>query len=205
MGQIKDLTGKRFGSLTVIRKHPELKGGRRAQWICDCDCGKRVIKLGKYLSNGDTVGCGDRRCTPLVTHGDNGTPFYQSWQAMKQRCQNPNTKAYKNYGGRGIKVCRRWQKYENFKEDMFDSWFPKAILDRKDGDGNYCKENCEWTTRKESAWKTRRVVWYEYQGEKIHRTELAKRLGINYQQIQYREKQGWSPEEIINFYENRVK
>ena len=96
---------------------------------------------------------------------------------MLARCYNPKNKYYKNYGGRGVRVCERWHIFENFYADMGDP--PEGMtLDRKDNDGDYCKENCHWATREEQMNNMRNNVWYEYQGENKTLTQWARHLDM---------------------------
>ena len=127
-----------------------------------CICGKKVTaQLGNMRGKGTTHSCGcmkDRNTTLRnTTHNKSKLPVYPVWKAMKQRCLNKNDRSFKNYGGRGITVCRRWLKFENFYEDMGDS--KKALsLDRINNDGNYEPTNCRWATRKQQAGNTRRSL-----------------------------------------------
>ena len=85
----------------------------------------------------------------LIRHGMRKTSFYKRWENMKQRCSNPNHNNYKYYGGRGIKVCKRWDKFDNFMEDMLPSYKDGLTIDRVDNDGDYEAENCRWITIKQ--------------------------------------------------------
>jgi hypothetical protein len=120
------------------------------QYLCQCDCGKKWIVLGKCLSRGTTKSCGCWKAHGdfKYTHRMTDTLIYEIWAAMLQRCKNPNNAGYKNYGGRGIKVCKRWKKFENFFVDMGNP--PKRLtLERINNDGNYEPNNCKWASRKE--------------------------------------------------------
>jgi len=112
----------------------------------------------------------------MTTHGDFGTPFYFVWNAMKQRCNNPNTEKYPRYGGRGITYCAKWENYIGFKEDMAESWLPGLSLDRLDVNGDYTKENCRWITVNKNSRrdKLKAVSKYTLQGEFIISYNSAK-------------------------------
>lgn len=154
-----DETGKRFGRLIVLESAHKNKWGN-LYWRCLCDCGKEKMILGKSLRNGDTLSCGCY-CADIhrarATHGmarrGEVKGMYQSWANAKHRCSNPNAKAYPRYGGRGIKVCARWQTFENFKEDMEEGWSPGMTIDRIDSNGNYEPGNCQWLTLEENGRK----------------------------------------------------
>jgi hypothetical protein len=97
---------------------------------------------------------------------------------MRQRCNNPKYTQYRDYGGRGIKVCDRWSVFSNFLEDMGDR--PEGMtLDRKDTNGDYTKDNCKWSTKAEQVRNTRRNVWIERNGERMILSDWAKRIGVN--------------------------
>ncbi len=160
-----DLTGQRFGRLVVLR-YLYSQHGRRPVWLCHCDCGKQKELLGDYLNRGQTQSCGclqrelsRERGQKRIAHGhgrrNQQSPTYQSWYSMKQRCLNPKHGRYKDWGGRGIKVCGRWLNFENFLSDMGVRPAGKTI-DRIDNDGDYGLDNCKWSTSKEQS-NNRRV------------------------------------------------
>lgn len=162
-----DLTGRRFGRLTVVRRVEDRvtpSGRRIAQWLCYCECGGQCVVQGWNLSRGLTRSCGcyareqhvKRGQTMNLKHGHNRrkavSPEYQSWRSMIQRCENPNAYDYARYGGRGITVCERWRScFENFLADMGPRPSPQHTLDRIDPNRNYEPGNCRWATKAEQS------------------------------------------------------
>lgn len=141
--------GDKFNYLTAIKFHSKNTAGKQF-WFFRCSCGIRKIVCVNNVKNGTTKSCGCLQRKIATKHGMANTKTYNNWHGMKTRCYNKNEKNYKYWGGRGIKVCKRWMKFENFLEDMGEC--PKGkSLDRKNNDKGYCKENCRWATPKQQA------------------------------------------------------
>lgn len=158
--------GEKHGRATVL----ELVGRDHRnsyQFRCLCDCGSEFVALGTYLNTGATQSCGclqreraSEAAWKRKTHGLSRTPEYHAWQQMKHRCLNRSSKAWPDYGGRGIHVCARWLKsFENFLADMGQKPSAEHSLDRKDNDGDYTPTNCRWATTLQQNNNQRRPSW----------------------------------------------
>ena len=188
MPKLIDLTGQRFGRLVVKSRAENSKSGK-ARWNCVCDCGRETKVKGSLLKNGKTKSCGCLRKettrSTMLTHSMSHTLAYLSWSSMKQRCTNPNYVGYKNYGERGIAICERWDKFENFYEDMGDK--PDGLmLERIDNNKGYSPENCCYATRKAQNKNKRNIRLIEYQGRIQCISDWAEELGISKQTLSYR-------------------
>lgn len=154
MGKLIDLTGQRFGRLVVVERAGTSRN-RQAMWRCRCDCGKKIAVQGYHLRTGHTQSCGcfhrDQTKRANTTHGEEGTRLYGIWRGMKSRCYNPNVQKYKDYGGRGIKICEEWlDDFQAFYDWAMSHGYTDALsIDRIDVDGNYEPSNCRWATAKE--------------------------------------------------------
>ncbi len=195
MSAFIDLTAQRFGMLTVLRRAANNKH-KKACWTCKCDCGSIKDIIGSKLRNGEARSCGCRIAIltkhRFTKHGLSDThPLYGVWKNMRNRCNDPNHKSYKNYGGRGIAVCARWDSFAAFVEDMGERPSPLHSLDRRDNDGPYSPTNCQWATKKQQSQNSRRPVIMTANGISMNMSEWAIHLGINIASIYGRLKRGW--------------
>ena len=145
---LQDLTGRKFGRLTVIAV-AERGSPSGVAWTCRCDCGNEKTARGYHLKRGSVRSCGclatEVNGKAALKHGLSTTPTYFSWRAMIQRCEDPRTPAFKYYGGRGIRVCAEWHDFPSFLRDMGHRP-PGTTLDRINGSGHYEPGNCRWAT-----------------------------------------------------------
>lgn len=179
MEVINDLTGRKFGRLTVLEVAE--RTGRKTYWLCKCDCGNLTKVQTAYLNNAHTKSCGCLQKTTVTTHGKKKTKLYGVWASMKERCINIKHPAYENYGGRGITMCDEWREdFQTFYDWAMESGYQEGLtIDRKDNDGNYEPSNCRWVTCKIQGNNTRRNHYIEFNGERHTISEWAEIKGIN--------------------------
>ena len=195
----KPLKGHKFGRLTVVsidRVIPQ----RGSYWLCRCSCGGTRVVRRDALVSGMTRSCGClHRETAAYqgrkskTHGMSGTPIYMVWWAMINRCSNQKCWAFKYYGGRGIRVCKRWMSFANFYADMGDC--PSGLtLERRNNNGPYSKSNCYWATREEQGSNRRGVRLLTFNGKTQTMSRWAREIGVPVGTLWQRLKRGLSVE-----------
>lgn len=183
----KSLVGLKFGRLTVISFHYDTRANKR--WLCLGDCGKQHIAIGSKMVTGHTKSCGcliGEASSRRAIHRQSNSPTYWSWGNMLRRCNDPKSIAFENYGGRGIKVCERWMKFENFYADMGEK--PDGYsIDRINNDGNYEPSNCRWADRKTQNNNCRsNLIFTDKDGEVLTLSQLCEKRGKKYQNIKAR-------------------
>ena len=201
-----NLIGMRFGRLTVIefagmRNYGVKKLHKRAMWTCKCECGTEKIICKDSLVQGSTRSCGcfhkEVAIKVNTSHGQYRTRAHITWMNMKSRCLNPQHPHYQNWGGRGIKVCERWLKFENFLEDMGER--PRGLtLERIDNSLGYCKDNCIYATPTQQSRNRRCNRYIVHNGERRALWDWGERTGLGVSVIEQRlDKLGWSIEEAL--------
>lgn len=204
MGNAIDITGQKYGRLTVISLSHSDKRGERF-WLCKCECGKEITASGYKLRSGNTKSCGclqkEMRDAGLhKTHGMTNSKLYYTWENMKHRCQDPKNAMYKHYGGRGIKVCSEWaDSFQDFKEWALTHRYREGLsIERIDVNGNYEPENCKWITLKEQYLNRTDSHMVTAFGKTQTIREWADETGLKYDTIERRlNGYGWSAERAL--------
>lgn len=214
MGKKLELIGKKFGRWTVIGE-AEKTYQSYSRWICKCECGSIKSVSGHILNNGNSTSCGCYNKEVLRSHATHGhsrndrkSPEYVSWTCMKTRCYRSNYHQYKDYGGRGIKVCDRWlgdKGFYNFLEDMGNRPSMKHSLDRfPNNDGDYEPGNCRWATKRQQFEGRRNAILLEYNGQKMMLAEWGRELRVNIASIKHHLKKGKSFKEIVDYFKAKT-
>jgi hypothetical protein len=202
MGQFIDLAGQRYGRLLVVSL---ARRDRRSYWNCRCDCGTERVLDNHVLRTGNTTSCGcmkrDQTIERLTTHGLAGTRYYNLWCGVVARCYNTNSVGFKNYGGRGIKMCRGWRN----DPAAFVAWckaqepIPKGYtLDRRNNDGPYSPGNCRFASSIDQARNARSNIRVQINGRDMVLTEAAAKYSdISYRGVAMRVSRGWSPRDAV--------
>lgn len=177
----KSMVGEKFGKLTVVEFAGHKNG--RVMWRCECECGKTIICNGYNLRSGQrSCGCERKGRVYSIKHGLRHSRLYNIWCDIKKRCYNPNCTGYKNYGGRGIKMCDEWYNSpSSFSKWALDNGYADDLtIERKDYNGNYEPENCTWIPReKQSLNQSRNIVFYN-NSERYTLSEIANKHDIEY-------------------------
>ncbi len=198
--------GQRVVRWTILRVAPKSRthASSRPRWLCRCNCGteKLVLDQNLRLALRATVG-GSRSCGCLAIEvstrhgsasGRRPAAEYLAWTQAKKRCSNPRNASYRDYGGRGIRMCAAWaESFETFLNDMGPRPSPKHSLDRINPDGDYEPCNCRWATSDIQARNKRNIRWFAFEGERLILAEVAARLGITRDQARALEKRGRLP------------
>lgn len=197
MGRKEDLTGRRFGRLTVIEESGKL--GKKVAWLCKCDCGNYTRVRAHHLKGGQIVSCGCYHNEVNATHRLTSTKLYRAWASMKDRCYNTNAVEYKRYGSRGIKVCDEWR--NNFEAfygwAMANGYEDGLSIDRIDVNGNYEPNNCRWVDMKTQGRNRRNNHMLTHKGETHCVSEWSEITGIKVSTLFDRIKRGWSVEDVL--------
>lgn len=197
--KLVDLTGQKFGRLTVVERIENR--GHYVWWKCLCDCGNFKDVSSGNLRNGTTKSCGClKEEGNNLKHGKCYDRIYGIYKAMIARCEKEYSSIYQYYGERGISVCQEWKNsFQAFYEWSINNGYKENLtIDRIETNGNYCPENCRWITMKEQNYNRRNSHKFEIDGVVYGMRELSSKIGISEQLIQSRLDHGWTLDEIIN-------
>jgi len=194
----KDLSGQRFGRWKVL----QWGGAVQTGWLCRCDCGFLGFVKSQTLRNKRSAQCQDCHNAwvkeKMTKHAGWKHELYNIWSGMNRRCYEPGNNKYHIYGGRGIKVCKKWKEdpYQFFK-DMGPRPSKNYTVDRIDGDGDYAPGNCRWATQKEQQRNRRVQRLITYNGETKCIAEWAEQYGMNQNTLRSRFNLGWDFERAV--------
>lgn len=195
---LKLLPGQRFNRFTIVSRAENNRHGQ-TMFNVVCDCGKTRVVNGHTIKSGKSKSCG---CI-LRTAAHYNKNLNSIWRLMEQRCNNKNHPSYSRYGGRGIKVCKRWEKFENFLKDMGAKPTPSHTLDRINNDGDYTPANCRWATRREQNNNASFNKHITFKNKRYTLAEMARELKMSISKFYWRYKKSGRPktyEEVIEVY-----
>lgn len=201
-----ELHGKDFGFLHVLYEEPErrvVKSGTKLYWKAQCVCGSIKAYETSKLRSGWTRSCGCKKGEMCVSSRGNLKPKekhpaeYLAWKTMRQRCNNPNKEHYDRYGGRGIKICERWDDFWKFLEDVGPRPSKTHSLHRVDNDGNYEPGNVMWATKEVQANNTVRNFYITADGQTKTAAQWARVYNIPPEKFLSRIKNGWTFSEAV--------
>lgn len=200
--KLKDLTGQKFGKLTVIKRVENSKWNE-TRWLCKCECGNETIVNYGKLAYKHTTSCGcyakELFINNVSKHNLRKTRLYNIWANMKQRCFNKNNKFYNRYGGRGITICNEWENdFKNFYDwSIKNGYKDNLTIDRINNDGNYEPANCRWVDNKTQSNNRNNNVILEYNNEKHNIKEWCEIMNITKSALNHRLKRGWDLEKAL--------
>ncbi|MCL2636949.1 MAG: hypothetical protein FWD48_01130 [Oscillospiraceae bacterium] len=208
MSKLIDLTGQRFGRLTVVSRAENAKC-RVARWKCLCVCGNTTFTRNDYLIKGKTKSCGclgselaskRMKQNPInKSHNKSKSRIYNIWSTIKQRTTDPNHKEYHNYGERGIIMHKEWfNSFQSFYDWSIQNGYKENLCnDRKQNNGNYSPDNCRWITNKENCNNKRNNRYITIREETKTLSQWAEIYKINYFTVYSRIKRGWNEIEAL--------
>ena len=203
-----DLTGNRYGRLTVLQEDGKTNHGD-LRWLCKCDCGNIKTITGSKLKRGWTKSCGciqkEWASRNMSTHKMSNTTLYNVWLRIKSRCYYPKNNRYHRYGGRGIKMCPEWLDFTNFYNWSMNNGYKEGLtIERIDIDKDYEPSNCCWIPLEEQARNKSNTVWRTYQSRRMCMAQFSRETGISINVIRNRLKKGLSGDQMVEEYRNAI-
>lgn len=200
--RLDDLTGRRFGRWDVVgRSENDAQG--KPRWLCRCECGRERLVRSAPLRSGKSLSCGcfakEETSARSRKHGQTNTREWETWHRMKQRCYDANADRFQFYGGRGIRVCKRWlDSFQNFYADMGPRPGNGYSIERIDVDGNYEPSNCRWATTREQNRNKRTNVLITAFGRTQLASDWAREAGVSQTTIRDRLRRGLPAEKAVS-------
>lgn len=199
-----ELTGERFGRLTVIKEAGRTKD-KQALWLCSCDCGNEVVVRGSCLANGHTQSCGCKRSDVTAErnykHGESKSKLRSIWKGIINRtvrCSPKHERLWRDYGTKGIGICDEWLEYTNFSKWAHANGYQDGLtIDRIDNDKGYSPGNCRWVTTKEQANNKKNNLRITHNGVTKTAAEWSEYTGINYHTLVTRYHNGLKGDELF--------
>lgn len=205
MPKFEDLTGVKFGGLTVLKR--VVKDSKKTYWECQCECGDIKVSRSDSLKNKITTHCGCKD-NSSKKHGMTNTRLFNIWSGMRDRCNNQNSKSYKDYGDRGVKICREWSGengFINFYNWSINNGYEKDLtIDRIDVNGNYEPNNCRWVDMKTQCNNRRNNFNININGEVKSISEWSKISGVHRETIYQRIEKGVTGNDLLNPVEKKI-
>lgn len=187
------MIGEIFGKLKVLSELDERAKGGGKQYLCKCECGNTTIVRSDHLKSGHTTSCGCNKIM-ITSHKKSQSNLYRRWDKIKQRCYNKNSKNYKNYGARGIKMCDEWlHNFMAFYNWAISNGYRNTLtIDRIDNNGNYEPNNCRWVDYTTQNNNRRNTVYLTCNGKTQSVMEWCRELNLNPSTVYYRVKRGYN-------------
>ena len=193
MGSFVDWSGHKFSRWTVLQRVTNGHAGQ-TRWLCRCECGTKKTVMAGNLTRRISESCGCLSRERNTKHGMTNTRLHRVWRSLRERCNNPRSRDYPKYGGRGIKVCNRWNDFENFAADMGERPSDRLSIDRINNHGHYEPGNCRWATTKQQLRNTRQNRLLTFCGETRPLIEWSEITGVAVERLRSRIKRGWPVE-----------
>ena len=199
---MQNLIGYKFGRLVVLQWQGKNKQGNNT-WLCECECGNKVVVRTADLNNGHTKSCGclskDSFRAVITKHEKRNTRLYSVWANMRTRCNNPSAERFDQYGGRGITICKEWERFETFYDwAMANGYSNDLSIDRIDNSKGYSPNNCRWASSAEQNSNTRRNHLITSDGKTQTMTQWAEEIGIPARTLESRlNRSHWSIERAL--------
>lgn len=189
--------GQRFGKLVVLIPEGNTRSGKTGKWrsgrtcLCKCDCGRLIAPTISLLIRRQ------RKCRSCITDPANGQKYLEHgcWTCMRDRCNNPNSKDFADYGAKGVTVAPAWDDFTQFRKDVGPRPSKEHSLDRwPNREGNYEPGNVRWATPRQQSINRKPTVWVMLEGQKMYLKEAATFLNFPYEKAKHRRRRGWPPE-----------